>query len=351
MASSTALGLSNSPGVLKSENRSASRRAVAAGVDTWSVAWYVDSESAQRRALDALATEPSRRSKLLPESIRGHRVGLFPGVGLAFAEGHPDPERLCPPGQLPEALEQLTASLREVGIVLPRSPTRTPWPGRGRRPGFAGIRRLDLTADLHFDSGSEGLAVLAGVAAMPLPRMATALQRQAGGRAIETVYLKGPGGKRVLGRWYDKGIESGLAERGQLIRPEDQRRFEKSGRLPLEGLTPDLTRALFQRRFLPLWKATKGVTVATSPTLLIRLAELVDGGDLTGFQAEKLLGYLVAEEHQLGVSWLSTATAYRRKAHARELGLVLADGATEEVEVDLHGAIEAALEAEDWYVG
>jgi hypothetical protein len=90
--------------------------------------------------------------------------------------------------------------------------------------------------------------------------------------------------------------------------------------------------------------------VATSPQLLLRLADLVDAGELSGAQAERLLGYLVAEEHHLGGDWLSTATTYRRKSQVRDLGLVLADGVTEEVEVDLHGAIEAALEAEDWYV-
>lgn len=331
--------------------------ASAAGVDTWSVAWYVDPDSPARRALDALATQPAARSKLIPESISGYRVGLFPGPSMVYAEGHPDPEGLCPPNRLPGEFERLVGVLADCGIEVPRGRSlparRLPRPGDDgswevRRAGEAGVRRLDLTADLAFDSGAEGLAALAGVAAMPLPRIATSLQRQPGGRAVETVYLKGPGGRRVLGRWYDKGVESGTAERGRLIRPEDQRRWDGRARLPVEALGAPVARELFQRRFLPLWKATKGITVGTSPELLRRLADLVEAGEVSGYQAERLLGYLFAQENGVD-DWLSTATTYRRKAECRELGLVLADGVVDQVEVDLHDVLEAALEAEDWY--
>lgn len=333
-----------------------SRRVTAAGVDTWSVCWYVGSDSTASRALSGLATLPGARSKLLPpESIRGYRVGWFPGVGLAFAEGHPSPDGLCPPRQLGQAFESLVEDLADLGLAVPRSRVRKGWTRRSGTPvpdGFAGIRRLDLTADLAFSSASEGLAVLAGVAAMPLPRIATSLQRQPGGRAIETVYLKGPGGKRILARCYDKAVEQGqLAQRGTLIRPEDQRRFDGRVRPPVEAVGPVLTRELFQRRFLPLWKATEGITVATAPELIGRVVDLHRNGKISPRQATSLLAHLAADSQGVSEDLWHRSTVYRRRGQCRELGLVLADGTIDEVEVDLHSVIEAALEAEDWYAG
>lgn len=289
---------------------------------------------------------------MLPESISGHRVGWFPREGLVFAEGHPDPDGLCAPARLPEALEGIYGAMADFGIRLPRQRTEhrfDPKTPTARRQGFAGIRRLDLTADLAFDHPGEGLAVLAGIAAIPIPRVQTAIRRQVGGRAVETVAMFGRGGKQQLARWYDKGQEAGTAERGVLIRPEDQRRFKGRARPPVEAITATSARALFQGRFLPLWKATKGITVATAPEVFIRLEQLRASGELTGRQAAALGSYLAADQFGYGEAWFSRATAYRRRSDLREHGVVLADGVVDEVEVDLHGAIEAALEAEDWY--
>lgn len=79
---------------------------------------------------------------------------------------------------------------------------------------------------------------------------------------METVELKDRGGRKTLGRLYDKGAASGQAERGRLIRPERQDRFARVARRDVTELTVAYVRERFQRRFLPLWKASKGVTVA-----------------------------------------------------------------------------------------
>jgi hypothetical protein len=300
-----------------------------------------------------MATAPARRSLLLPDTVAGYRVGWFPGPRLAFVEGHPRSVGLCAPAQLGDAFQALERQLADVGLVFTPSSAHRPWrPATGdgpQAPGFAGVRRLDLTVDLRFGSGAEGLAVLAGVAAFPLPRVQTRVYRQPGGRAVETVALHGRSGRRLLGRWYDKGVESGAAPRGELLRPEDQRRFDGRSRLPLEAATPEACRGLFQQRFLPLWKATKEVKVATSTKLVERVHELVLAGELAGVEGERLIGHLVADEAALAEELVSRATCFRRRARCRELGLVLADGVTDEVEVDLHAVLERALEAEDWY--
>jgi hypothetical protein len=78
-----------------------------------------------------------------------------------------------------------------------------------------------------------------------------------------------------------------------------------------------------------------------------RLRELQDKGVVTPGEAKAVAGHLLldtADAHQQ-----SRTTVYRDRARARELGLVLADGVTEEVEVDVHAALEQALEADGWY--
>ena len=327
----------------------------AAGVDTWSVAWYVEPDDVAYDALEAMATVPAGRgARLLPDEVEGHRVGWFPAAGLAFAEGHPRPGGLAGAGDLVPAFERLDRALRDRGIHFT--------PGRSRgiphgasRPvaasGFAGVRRLDLTVDLYFERGCDGLAALHGVSALPVPRVKKATVTEKGGRRLETVYYMGQSGRR-LARWYDKGVESGkvgegVLERGQLIRPEDQRRFAKDARLGLEHLQAPVLRGLFQKRFMPLWQASKGVSVASVDRIAVRLRELQEAGEITPGQAKAIAGHLVLQ--RAGAHLQAPRTVRADAALARRYGLVLAADDADEVDVDLHEVLEACLEAEAWY--
>jgi hypothetical protein len=311
--------------------------------------------------MEALATEPGPRSKLVPGQIEGHRVGWFPGSRLLFAEGHPAGEgKLCRSSDLPDALARVSGALADLGVLTPTrrlSPRVRPVTGSGGPElarlrsfggvGFGGVRRLDSTVDLQFDHPAEGLAALCGVAALPLPRCKTQVMREVGGSRIETVYFRGSAGKTVLGRWYDKGIESGTAARGLKIRPEDQRRFAKESRLDVESIAASTyVRDAFVRRFEPLWRASKGVKVAGVNELAQRLAELVDEGEISPQQAKALAGYLALEAGQANRQ--SRAQRYRDRARCRSHGLVLADGVLDEVEVDLGAVMERAFDSEAW---
>lgn len=329
----------------------------AAGVDTWSICWYLREDSSAHRAIEALATQPGERSRLLPEAVAGHRVGWFPGARLVFAEGRPAGiEGLARTDDLPGVAKLLFDSLGDMGLRLPHWPSRPlagPVPGGVMRPflgesGFAGIRRLDSTVDLEFESPAEGLAALAGVAALPVPRMKTTVKREVGGRRVETVYLNGSAGRTVLGRWYDKGIESGSHRRGLRVRPEDQRRFAKDARMPLEAVADgSYVRGLFVRRFEPLWRASKGVKVGGVRDIAARAIELVETGDLSPGEAKAMLGRLVLDS--AGGDALQTRRQQQRdRALARNHGLVLADGVDDEVEVDLGEIIEEALDSSAW---
>jgi hypothetical protein len=346
-----------------------------AGVDTWSPAWYVGEDSPAERALRHLATTPSKRGQLIPDPIGGHRVGWFPSSRLVYAEGHPGGDRLASPDRLVLALDRLHADLADVGIPLDVATARSNARDAGdNRPGFAGLRRLDSTVDLHFDSAVEGLAVLAGVAAIGIPRAKVVTWRapvrvpaappspigeahmeslglvrrpiDPGRLALETVAFYGHSGKKMLARFYDKGVEGNLAPRGRLIRPEDQRRYTAATRRDVDELTTRYVREQFRRRFVPLWRASKGVTVAGPMVLAEKLAAAVADGEVTAAMAERLAGHVILEE--AGCASVSRASRYRRRSKLRELGLVSADLGLDEVEVDVHEVLERALEAEEW---
>lgn len=322
-----------------------------AGVDTWSVCWYLGVDSSAQRAMQALATEPAPRSRLIKDKIVGHRVGWFPGTRLLFAEGHPSDQGLCKADALPPVLEALSEGLADLGVLPPSADLKPVYGPDGLRPGggvgFAGIRRLDSTVDLAFEDPCEGLAALAGVAALPLPRVKTKVIREVGGRRVETVYFHGSAGKTVLGRWYDKGVESGGHPRGLHVRPEDQRRFAKDARLTVDAVAEGTyVRDSFVKRFEPLWKAAKGVKVAGPIELAHRLAELQDEGLVTAAEAKAMAGHLLLET--AGAQRQSRSQCYKDRAACRRHGLVLADGVLDEVEVDLGQVLERAMDSEAW---
>jgi hypothetical protein len=323
---------------------------VVAGIDSWSPAWYVDPDSMAARMLDDLAGVRASRGCLLPQPIAGHRVGWIRSHGMLYAEGHPSSDGLCAPSALPGALDVLEQALLDADVPVPPGLSHDDcWPVPYQREGgFSGIRRCDSTVDIPMPTQAEGLAVLAGVAAMAsaMPRSQAEVRyaKDASG-SVETVYLRGLSGVKILGRWYDKGLESATAARGRLIRAEDQRRYPRASRRSVTELTNEYVRGKFKQRFYPLWKASKGVTVAGPLVLTDRMADLVEAEEMTVAQACRLAGFVVLAKHGLRQPG---RTSRRYRSELRDLGLVVADGAMQEVEVDLHEVLERALDGPTW---
>jgi len=127
-------------------------------------------------------------------------------------------------------------------------------------------------------------------------------------------------------------------------------------------------REKFQQRFMPLWKATKGVTVAGTDRLTDRVLELLDADEINVRQAERMAGYIAlrqalrhrarqAQDFDADTGELledargrhhSRATRYRREAELLDVGLVPADEAGTEVTVDLHEVLETVLGSDAW---
>jgi hypothetical protein len=338
---------------------------VTAGVDTWSLCWRLDDGTDVARAADEQAVMPTRRGRMLEELVDGYRVVLFPSAGLLAAEGHPAGEgHLAPAATLLEAQERLTRALEaQLGAELPvrraldferegeftssaRRSSRSSHAVALDQEGIAGVRRLDIALDLAWDGDRrEGLAFLAGAAAVNPPgQLQARFIRQPGGSAYETIAWHGKRG--LMGRLYDKGNEALTAPRGQLVRMEDQRRWPSGHRRDVEELTAENVQRIWQKRFLPLWRATKGLKIVTTAKLARELKSAVNEDRCTPGQAIDVAGHLVMEA--AGVHVGSRNTRWRHASKARELGLVLVDGVLEEEEYDVGEMMEAAFDPAVW---
>ncbi len=261
---------------------------------------------------------------------------------MLFAEGHPEPDGLCSPSDLPAVFEQLEAQLCDRGVLPPSHRLAPVQNGRGDLlpviggSGFAGIGRWDATLDVE-RSSAVGLAILRGVAAVEPPgHYQVQTHRAKAARRLQTVTWFGVRGK--VARIYDKGIESGSHRvPGERLRFEDQRRWHKRDRWTLKNVASEAPAIMFRHRFEPLRQATKGLVVVTHGEAMKRLKGEVEAGRMQPGMAHKVLAHLMFERegYQIG----SRTTRYRHRVKAREAGLVLADGELEDVEIDLEAEL------------
>lgn len=315
--------------------RAGGGRVAGAGVDTWSPAWYVPDGSATQAAIAERLPGEGHRARVLQDVVEGHRVMWFPDAGMLAAEGHPVSGRLAAGDELPAVHERLRASISEVlGADVEAEWT-------------AGVRRLDATCDVPHAEPAEGIALLAGVAALTIGGVQSVVRRAASGRRVETVELHGRGGRRILGRVYDKGVErrDGTPP-GHLVRLEDQRRYDRHARRAVEELTTEYVRDQWKRRFLPLWRASKGVKVSGPLVLAARIGELIESGELTPAKARAVAGFLLLDA--AGIEQGDRTNRWRLRRTCEEAGLVLADGVMQELEVDLGAVVEDVLESDAW---
>ena len=305
-------------------------RVLAAGLDTISPCWYAEPGSPLARAMAALATEPTRLASLLPEPVAGFRVGWFEQPGLVFAEGRPGGEALCAAHDLPAALTSLLSALDDLGIPV------------GAVPG-AGLRRLDIAADLWTESAVEGLGFLECVGAASLGAGKLATYRA--GRQVQSVMVKTRAG-RTRARVYDKGAQNGHAQPGRWLRLEAQWRFPRSARVSAEEIDPDLLRERFRRRFEPLWQASGGFRLGGLGVVGERIAAAVASGQLLPSRARSVAGYLVLAA--TGIPQGAKRTTYELDRECRELGLSVSLLQAPERRVDVAAVLDECFAPGVW---
>ncbi|HJX33382.1 MAG TPA: hypothetical protein VJ257_04215, partial [Solirubrobacterales bacterium] len=307
-----------------------SGRPIATGVDTFSPCWYAEPGAPLARAMQGLATRRTQLAWLVPEPVAGHRVGWFAEPGLVFAEGRPGGDGLCPAAELPVALRRLQRSLEDLGVPIAAVPS-------------AGLRRLDVAADLWTDSAVEGLALLECIGAASLGSGKLAAYRAE--RCVESVLIKSRGG-RTLARLYDKGAESGRAPRGRWLRLEAQWRLPRGARIDPAEVDAALLRERFKRRFDPLWQAAGGFRIGGLEAVTERISEAVASGQLQPSRARSVAGYLVLRS--AGVQQGASRTTYELERECRQLGLSVSLLQAPERRVDVATVLEECLAPEVW---
>jgi hypothetical protein len=306
-------------------------RVSGAGIDTWSPCWYAEPGSPLVAAMQGLATRRSGLAAMLPEPLAGHRVGWFADHGLVFAEGRPGGEFLCSADQTSVALELVEASMEDVGIPV-------------SGVASAGLRRLDVAADLLTDSAADGLALLECVGAASLGSGKLAVYRS--DRRVETVLAKTKAG-RTYARVYDKGSQTASAPRGSWIRFEAQWRFPRAKRPAITELSGALLRERFVRRFAALWAAAGGFRLGGLAAIGDRLASAVRSGQLLPSRARSIAGYLILAAN--GIPQGSERTAYELERECRELGLSVSLLESIDREVDVATVLDECLAPEVWH--
>jgi hypothetical protein len=311
-----------------------------AGIDTWSPSWYVPQDSSAAAAMTALATVKTARGSRIPEPVMGHVVGWFPASGLVYAEGHPAEGALGAGDGLMDVLGRLETAIQDLGISI--DTRERPFDSLGSSSaGRAGVRRMDCTVDV-ITSSAYGGALLSGIAAIDPGRLD--VQTRRGPRGLETVSWMGARG--LVARAYDKGVESGTNARGERTRLEAQYRWAQESRRAVDELTSSYVRDKFVARFHPLWRASKGIKVVGAVGIVDELKSRVERGELTTVQAEQALAFQLLGS--AGDGLYTARTRRRRRALVQETGLVLHNGAMEEVEVDLHEVLEEVLDTDAW---
>jgi hypothetical protein len=310
-------------------------RLAGAGVDTWSPSWWVDPASPAARWFQANAME-SKRGWMLPDPLCEHRVGMF-ASGLIWAEGHPRPGGLAGARELVGAYDQLCHELIKVGVPLPVGHYRVLRDGT-RVPGAAGLRRLDVTADVAFPSRLHGQTYMSALQAVVSQRGRSSPH---GGLGLwETVELRTRTGRQLTGRVYDKGLESTTAPPFRLLRFEDQGRFRVADRRPVAAVDAAYLRERFRRRFRFLSDAgrqTGVITVAEPTVLCARIFELLREGAISRAQAERMAGTVMLEFVGSGEVIGERTTAWRRRQELIEHGIVRDTG-------ELHAPMEVRLD-------
>ena len=288
----------------------------ASGLDTVSIAYRPSTET----YFDALLQRPHQPTGgggiLFREKGPGDtRMGAHPAHGTVWWEGR---------------LDALLSRDRDAWDLRPlvdldeaQAAARTALSDLARHPLDVDgeIRRFDLTAELSFERGEHGLAVLRTVRGMCPPRRKLDVWSGADGQP-ETVYFRQTRSRVVTERVYDKGVESGSHPPGERIRLEAQRRPPRAHRhRPAQLATMDVT-AEFGRSYLP-YLGAENVTAAGTDAATAHLVGQAAREEISIARAERMIGSVTLLREYGRAVYDNDRQARRRLQDLREAGIAL----------------------------
>lgn len=288
----------------------------ATGLDTCSVAFRPDRES----YFDALLQQPHVPTAgggiLFRQKAPGEtRMGAFPAYGTVWWEGRLDALLSGSKGAW-ELRSKSDLGEVERAARMALSDLADHWLDVDGE-----VRRFDLTAELSFEDGRDGLALLRTVAGMHPPRRKTELWMGGDGQP-QTVSYRKEKSRAVTERVYDKGVESESHAPGQRIRIEAQRRPVKSQRFrPSELSKIDLS-AEFGRSLVP-YLGAENVTAAGTDAATAHLAGLAARDEITIARAERMIGTVALLREYGRAVYPDVQQQQRRLRGLREAGIAL----------------------------
>lgn len=336
-------------------------RLLAHGIDTASFAWRdFDVEAAVRRLAvtrpdpatgELLSARRKGASSWLTDGVTGVRVGLTrspTGAHLLWCEGRL--AALCT-GDASNHSLACPELLGSGALCAAALATRLGLSPRPNSPSL--VRRLDLASDVGFANPVDGQAFLQAMAHLDCPGYKRSPVHSAGGSGVENIEWRTPRSFRVVHRCYDKGVESGTAEPGRLVRLERQWWVPSGERRTPEALEQTSLAALFAG---PLrgWVAPGVGVTAVGPYDACGLLRERVGLARVGGPSSSLLSLRVAERMAgtigvlsvYGDSWYGNPrTAQRRRAELRRVGIEFVPELTAGVRIDVGAVLQAACAA------
>ena len=297
-----------------------SGRRIDTGVDTVSFQWrepdlgqFEEQKLASHRFIsnagEVLQLTHSQRCMLIEGE--GIRFGINYAGGV-WAEGRlaqmlGTTEALTPRDRLADGVRATSERLREMGIKVDVSD--------------AGIRRLDLAADVYFSQPSKGVALMNVLAGIRLPRRKTVITRA---HTLESVYFQTERTRKIRFAAYDKSVQSGTAAAAGLwIRLERRERYQGVSQ-PL-ALSPPNDFATLWLGDLVQWAATAAsTTVASQDVLADHVIALYHAGKVELKDLDKALGAIHMSARGLDRNW-PAHTQTRRRQFMRDLGIAITD--------------------------
>jgi len=239
-------------------------------------------------------------------------------------EGH-----LTPLDELEQRVESLMERMALFGIVSYEEPF---------------VTRLDVTADGRF-SPAEGKAVLDALLGIRLPGRMVARPYRI---PMTTVYHQLSSGK-VRARTYCRASKTGEGSPFTVIRLERQKQWSP-GERRLRALTPAAVKQLWEEHYLSLVPVAGEAGVVDEDEMALRLARLVDEGEISVGAAERV--FLFSKLDRLGLSrvvYPERRFAERRR-EARKLGLRLVEAALSPVVLDVSAVLRTFAADDAWGV-
>ena len=237
------------------------------------------------------------------------RTGLLYTEGrlAALLEGRRS-NRLCLRAELPDGAVAVRERLARLGVDA---------------GDHVALGRLDLAAELRFDDGADGVALLRAASLLDVPWAKTGTDgRKAGG--LETVYFRTVRGRKMLGRMYDKGLESGSCASGRLVRYERQLRWEKEREPTLAEALQLRLGDLYAKQLATFRDEQHDLLVVPALSGVDVIWGMVQSGAIDLRLAERLMGYVMLRSSGR-TDRLPARTRQRRERALREIGLVIAD--------------------------